>query len=114
MPRPSGRRRPNPRTVKWINRELWAWLRARAMIEHRGAGEILNRLIGGYRVEVGWDGEALRRTSYERDITHSLSVRGLDEELWQWLKDRATLEERGVAEVLNELIHRYMEEAGFP
>ena len=41
-----------------------------------------------------------------------LSVKGIDRQLWKWLKARAALEGKTAGSVINELIDRYRKEAG--
>ena len=102
--------------VKWINRELWKWLRAHVALEDRVTGEVINELIDRYKSDTtGWLGGKLEMTScYEPDIKSQLSIRGIDRELWRWLKARGIMEEQSAGEILNELIYRYRSEKGLP
>ena len=63
---------------KWINRELWKWLRAHVALEDRVTGEVINELIDRYKSDTtGWLGGKLDMTScYEPDIKSQLSIRG--------------------------------------
>ena len=86
---------PRPRKRDWhyilttqgINRELWKWLRAHAVVEDRTVGEIINELIEGYRSNVSMRSAGLEMTStYELELDNQHSIRGIDRELWQWLR----------------------------
>ena len=114
--------------VKWINRELWKWLRAHVALEDRVTGEVINELIDRYKSDTtGWLGGKLEMTScYEPDIKSQLSSSGVDldrNELWRWLNfavcgfaARPGIAWRGQSggEILNELIYRYRNEKGLP
>ena len=43
----------------------------------------------------------------KRSQENILAIRGIDRELWKWLKARAALEGKTAAEVINGLIERY-------
>ena len=45
----------------------------------------------------------------KRGQENLLSVKGIDRELWKWLKARAALESKTAGEIINGLIERYRE-----
>ena len=94
--------------VRWINRELWAWLRAYGELQQRTAGELINELIDGYLSEVGWSNAKLTPSSYEPCQGVALSIRGLDRELWRRFNARALLEGQYAGRMVNALIERFM------
>ena len=108
----SKRSQENLLSVKGIDRELWKWLKARAALESKTAGEIINGLIERYREEAGWTGARLPESAHERNLHPSLTIRGINKELWEWLKDRAKFEDSIAGELINRLIERYRTEYG--
>ena len=112
-PRPHRKDYRIVRTINGLNPTLWRWVRARATLEHRGTGEILNEIIGRYRQEADFSDTRIEITSpYEIFGTGQHSVRGIDPHLWRWLRSRSILEEYLLSELLNELLYRYMTTAG--
>ena len=100
-------------TTQGINQELWIWLRSHAAIERRNVGAIINELIERYKNEVASGGVAPQLTStYELEPKHQHSIRGIDRNLWQWLKSRSIVEYRFLGEILNALIERHRREVG--
>ena len=106
----SKRGQENLLSVKGIDRELWKWLKARAALEGKTAGETVNGLIERYRGEAGWPGARLPESVHERNLHPSLTIRGINRELWEWLKDRAKFEDSIAGELINRLIERYRTE----
>lgn len=109
----SRRGQENLLSIKGIDRELWKWLKARAALESKTAGEIINGLIERYRREPEWPGAGLPGSAYERNPHPSLTIRGINRELWEWLKDRAKFEDSIAGELINRLIERYRTEVSF-
>ena len=109
----SRRGQENLLSVKGIDRELWKWLKARAALESKTAGEIINGLIERYRQEAGWPGAGLPGSAHERNTHPGLTIRGINRELWEWLKDRAKVEDSIAGELINRLIERYRTEVRF-
>ena len=94
--------------VQGINRELWRWARAQAATENRTVGEIVNELIDEYRRESARAGGAPAWTSsFPSEQRHQLSIRGIDRDLWRWLKAQSIMEGRYLGEIVNSLIDRY-------
>ena len=93
--------------VRWINRELWAWLRSYGELRQKNAGELINELIDGYLSEAGWSDDRLPPSSYEPDNGVALSIRGIDRDLWRRFNARALLEEQYAGRMLNALIERF-------
>ena len=108
----SKRSQENILSVKGIDRELWKWLKARAALEDKTAAEVINGLIERYRREGGWSGTTLQESARERNPHTKLTVRGIDRELWEWLKKRAQLEDTIAGELINRLVEQYKAEAG--
>ena len=97
-------------SIKGIDRELWKWLKARGALEGRAAAEIINELIARYRNHESSSGQWLPDPKEHRPYYAQLTVRGLDRELWEWLKERAKTENCMVGEIINRMIERYREE----
>ena len=97
-------------TIKGLEKELWIWIKARAFLEGKSAGELLNELMDQYRIETGWSVPDVENTSYRRDNNSIMTIRGIDRYLWRWTKSRAILEHTTASAILNELIHRYRRE----
>ena len=96
-------------TTQGINKELWKWLRAHAILEKKSVGEVVNEMVGDYREEVRRLGRTMDLSSpYELQPEHQHSIRGVDRTLWQWLKAQSILDEKFLGEILNGLIYRYM------
>ena len=103
----SRRSQENMLSVKGIDRQLWKWLKARAALEGKTAGSVINELIDRYRKEEGWSDARLLVAAQNRDTLPSLTVRGINQELWEWLKARAVAEDTTAGEIINVLIERY-------
>ena len=98
-------------TTQGINRELWIWLRSHATLEEITVGEIINELIDWYKRDVTLRVTGPDLTSpYELQSDHQLSIRGVDRDLWQWLKAQSILEGRYLGDIVNALIYRYRTE----
>ncbi len=97
------------RTVKGINPTLWRWAKARVALENRSVGELINELIDKCRQDVEGSNVALKLTSpYEADKSRARSIRGIDGQLWRWLRAKSIMEDHYLSEVLNELLYRHM------
>lgn len=96
---------PYPLTIKGIDPNLRHWLVTRAAAERRSIGSLLNDIIELYRDQVGWS-----QANAPRQPNHhpSLTIRGLNLELWQWLKDRAAQENKIPGDLINDLLTRYL------
>ena len=46
-------------------------------------------------------------STHKSDYREIRSIKGIDRQLWQWLKYRATLERKSVGQKVNELIEDY-------
>ena len=99
--------------VQGINRDLWRLVKARAAAEGKTVGEVLNELIDEYQRDSGREiGLPLGSTSYETDPRHLLPIRGIDRDLWRWLKAQSVLEGRYMGEIVNSLIERQRDSGG--
>ena len=108
------RNRHPPLAVRGLNPELWEWLKARAKLERRIAGDVINELIERYRAEVGWTGAEPRAVIHPSDPEYIVNVKGIDREVWQHMKEGAELEGKTVGEALNEVIEWYRREVLCP
>ena len=97
-------------TIRGINHELVEWLKSYAQREGVAAGEIINSLIERYMKEIRHLPAELRSPVAAYDMQYIINVRGIDRDLWQYIKEGADLEDRYVGELLNELIDRYKRE----
>ena len=114
-PRPRKREWHEILTTQGINRELWKWLRAHATVENTTVGELINGLIEDYRNDVRMRSGDLEMTSgYSLEPANQHSIRGIDRDMWQWLRAQAILQDKFLCELLNELIYRKMVKAGVP
>ena len=108
--------------------------RRRSLIHREDCRFYLNRLLPDDQATGRWEGpfetfESAEESApgFQRSVTpckqcmisHTtggtevpLTVRGINEELWLWLRTRSVLEGRTVGEVLNELIEDYRREVG--
>ena len=103
------------RTVRGINPVLWRWVRARVTMEHRPTGEYFNELIEDYKASVEKCDVLLELVSPHRpDYRSNRTLRGVDPQLWRWLRARSILEACYLGSMLNELIYRHMVSAGEP
>lgn len=55
-----------------------------------------------------------RMTTHKSDYREIRSIKGIDRELWQWLKYRAALERKSVGQKVNELIEGYRSRVAQP
>ena len=93
-------------SIKGVDRELWKWLKARAALEDKSAGEFINSLIERYRQEAEWPGAGLPESAYKRNPHPQLTIRGINRELWEWLRGRAKVENIRLGELINRLIEQ--------
>ena len=115
LPAFAPRRNLHPKlTIRGLDRELWEWLKARARLEGRMAGDVINELIERYRTEVEWSNAEPRAAIHTRDPDHIITVKGIDRSLWRYLKDGAELEGKTVGEALNEIIEWYRRDVIWP
>ena len=70
-------------------------------------GDIVNDAIELYRTEVEQSGESLGRAYRWSGELVTNTVKGVDRQLWRYLKDRAAVEDMTMGEMVNELISRY-------
>ena len=76
-------------TIKGVHPELWKWVRARALLENRTVGELVNYVIDMYREDVEQSNTRLEMISpYEYSTRYQVMARGVDPERWRWLKAR--------------------------
>lgn len=100
--------RQYPLTIKGVDPDLRRWLNARAAFEEKPIGHLLNDIIERYKGQVGWsEANAARLPNHHP----SLTVRGINPELWQWVKARAAHEKKVAGDVINDLIRRYQSDA---
>ena len=103
-------------SIKGIDPDLRRWFKARASYEGRRTGILLNEIIERYKDQVGWS----EANSVRVPNPHpSLTVRGIDPDLWKWVKARAIHENKVAGDVINDLLHQYRKdvsegEAWFP
>jgi len=115
LPMFSPKRNPHPQhSIRGVNRELWEWLKARAKLEGRMLGYVINELIERYRAEVGWTDAEERAAIHPADPEHVVTVKGIDRAIWEHLKEGAELEDKTVGEALNEVIEWYRREVIWP
>lgn len=105
--RASGR---HPITIKGLDPRLRQWLKVRAVLEGCTIGELVNSIILRYRDEVGWSQSNAPRPPGPRP---SLTVRGLNLELWQWARERAAQENKYVGDLINDLLRHHIATGGF-
>ena len=91
-------------TIKGIDPDLRRWLKIRASFEGRRIGILLNEIIERYKDQVGWSEANAARVPNPHP---SISVRGLNPQLWQWVKDRAAHENKVAGDVINDLLRQY-------
>lgn len=91
-------------TIKGIDPDLRRWLNARAAFEGRRTGILLNEIIERYRDQVGWSEANAARVPNPHP---SLTVRGLNPDLWEWVKARAAHENKVAGDVINDLLRQY-------
>ena len=108
----SRRGRENLLSVKGVDQQLWRWLKSRAALDGKTAGEVINELLGQYKKETRQSHVRLQLSASKRDALPQLTVRGINPELWEWLKDRALSEDTTSGEIINVLIERYRREGG--
>ena len=95
-------------TIKGVHPELWRWVRARALLENRTIGELVNDVIDRYREDVEQTSTGLEMTSpYEFSMRYQVMVRGVNPERWRWLRARSILESYTLSEMISELLYRY-------
>ena len=63
----SRRGQENLLSVKGIDRELWKWVKARAALEGKPAGEFINDLTERYRQEAAWPSARLQEYAHKRN-----------------------------------------------
>lgn len=108
-PRPHKGNYKSIRTIKGIHPALWRWARARVALENRSTGELINELIEQYKSKVEENNDRLEMTNiYEVVPGNQCSVRGINPELWRWLRSRSILEDYYLSEVINELLYLHM------
>ncbi len=104
---PRGRRASgqHPITIKGLDPQLRQWLKARAVLENCTIGQLLNKIIPTYRNEVGWSQANAPRPPGPRP---SLTVRGLNPELWEWVRARAAHENKYAGDLVNDLLRHHV------
>ena len=95
------------RTIRGLDLELLTWARAHARLNRITAGDIINDAIELYRTAVEQSGESLGGPSLGSGELATTTVKGIDRQLWGYLKDRAAVEDMAMGEMVNELIARY-------
>ena len=98
-------------TIKGVDPDLRRWFKARAALENSQTGVLLNEIIRRYMDEVGWSQPSPTTTPNPHP---TLTVRGLDPALWQWVKARATHEDKVVGDIINNLIRLYKDDTSLP
>ena len=94
--------------VQWLNKDLFPWFRAQVILEGRSTGEVINGLIFEYWREAARTNSCLEVVSpFELYRDNQLSIRGIDRELWRWLRSPAVLFDESPGRILNELIASY-------
>lgn len=94
--------RNNPSlAIRGADKRLWSWLKARAALEGKLMGELLSGLIEQYQKDSSY--------SFRRDYHKQLTIRGVDKEMWRWVKHRAAAEGKTTGEILNEMISHHKE-----
>ena len=97
-------------SIKGVDRDLWKWLKARAALEDKSTGAFINALIERYRQEAGWPRARLAEPAYRRNPHPPLTIRGINRELWEWLREHAKVEDTLMGELINRMIERYRAE----
>ena len=93
--------------IRGLDLELLTWARDHARLNRITAGDIVNDAIEWYKTAVEQYGEALGGPSLGNGELVVNSVNGIDRRSWEYLKDRAAVEEMTMGEMINELLARY-------
>ena len=86
-------------TIKGVDRELWRWLKSRAALDGKTIGEAINELMERHRTDL--------ELNQGRSFNYTLTISGLDWELWDWLKNRAEAEGKTLGDISNEVVTEY-------
>ena len=92
--------KPNILTIKGVDKGLWRWLKARAALDGIPIGEAINELIERHRTE-------LKSLQGPAGFSYTLTIEGLDWELWDWLSNRAQEQGKTLGEISNEVLTEY-------
>lgn len=104
-PHPPGPRRSL--TVRGLNLELWEWAKARAALENKYVGDMINDLLRHHLTTIHTEESGIPDFSPTSDPEYIVNIPGVDRTLWQLLKDGAALEQKTVGETLNQIIAWY-------
>ena len=106
---------PHPKlTVRGLDQALWEWARARAVLEDKTVGDLLNFLLARYRNEMIPSTPDSNTPVMPLENDRLFSIRGIDRSLWRWVKFHSALERSTVSGVLNGIIQKYKDEVGEP
>ena len=98
-------------TIRGLDFELLTWARTQARLNRITAGDIVNDAIELYRTAVEQSGESLGGPSLGSGELVTTTVKGIDRQLWGYLKHRAAVEDMTMGEMVNELVVRYRRQA---
>ena len=93
--------------IRGLDLKLLTWARAQGRRNRITAGDIVNDAIERYRTAVEQSGESPGGPSLGSGELVTNTVRGVDRQLWGYLRDRAAVEDMAMGEMVNELIARY-------
>ena len=96
--------------VRGLDLGLLTWVRARARMNRTTPGDLVNEAIRLYRTSVERHGGFPGGPSFEASEVVTNTVKGVDRQLWGYLKGRAAVESMSMGEMVNELIARYKQE----
>ena len=94
-------------SIRGLDLEVLTWIRTHARQNRITMGDIVNDAIEMYRYAVEQSGESLDLSFSGSGELVTNSVKGIDRQLWGYLKDRAAIEDMTMGEMVNALIDRY-------
>lgn len=93
--------------VRGMSRYALTWIKGQAVAERKTIGNMVSELIYEYWNEVTRSRGALPGAPYRDYSNEWILIHGVDQAVWNWLRNQARLEGKTSAQVLCELIARY-------
>lgn len=95
-------------TMSGVDRDLWRWLRAFGALKGQFAGEAVSDMLAWYRSAVDGACSGLP-PGVEKSSkgSHGIVVRGVERELWRWLKARALQDRLTLYRMFNGIMQVY-------